>query len=194
MQLSDILDVDCELAREVLKLDNIIAINIKVTEPEKFEELVEYDAGFDTNLNLLVSTAEAKSERYTDGHSDDSFGFQQFENLENLVETEFRYICEEENDLIYLSAVIMHRIASGHPFEEGNKRTSYLAASYFLIDYIVSRTGLNQAAFPELDSDLLDTLEDIAMDEEKVSPRELANVYRESVEKELENIVRDESS
>lgn len=194
MKLENILRVECHKAKKLLSLGKIIAINAKITEPERFEEIIEHEGGLDENLDLLIKTAEEKSGEYTDGHSDDSFGFQQFGNIENLVETEFRYICEEKNDLIYLSAVLMHRIASGHPFEEGNKRTSYLAASYFLIDYISFETNLKAAAFPELDADLLDALEDIAMDSDKVSPKELSEVYRDSVEKELKEIIEAESS
>ncbi|MFB6294152.1 MAG: hypothetical protein ABEI97_00170 [Candidatus Nanohaloarchaea archaeon] len=54
-----------------------------------------------------------------------------------VIETLFREIlpreCEKNNNALWLSTVILHEIARSQAFENGNKRTAYLASSLFLI-------------------------------------------------------------
>ena len=62
------------------------------------------------------------------------------------------YSYGEETDPIVLACVLMRAIAQNHPFEQGNKRTAFVAAATFLL--------LNGAAFsppddPSVMADLL---------------------------------------
>lgn len=172
-----------------VSLAEIVAINALVTQPDVIDEVVEYeDDQAIESLQGVIEMASESSAEYSDGHDDD-FGFQQFENLQNLYETEFKYLWRSKKDVISLSSELMHRIAVGHPFEEGNKRTAYLAATIFLIVHQATKLDLKEVAIPELDSDLLDSLEDIAEDGKTLSPKELANVYRKSLEEEIKELI-----
>lgn len=191
MSVEELLQVECGEVSNYISMSDIIALNVKITAPEKIEELIEFEENGEEIMETMIESPQ-KSKFYSDGHENDDFGIQQIENLENLLETEFYYICQENNDLIYLSAVLMHRIAIGHPFEEGNKRTAYLAACIFLMTYQVYHLDSQTVAFPDLDKDLLNTLEDIAKKSPDISPEELCKVYREDLVKEIKKINLDQ--
>jgi len=187
MDIQNLLQVECDEITKYIRLNDIIVLNIKITAPDKLDELVTFEENGEEIIDKLIEDPKT-SEKYSQGNENDDFGIQQMENLENLLETEFYYKCENNSDLVYLSAELMHRIAIGHPFEEGNKRTAYLAACIFLMYYQAVNLDMETLAFPELDKDLLNTLEDIAKKSPKVSPEDLCNVYRDDLVREIERI------
>jgi death-on-curing family protein len=188
MDIDEILAVDCSEVHDIIRIETIAAINMKITDPKKYREHFRKESHNQSLNNFLESTRKA-SEEYSDQNENDSFATSQIETLQNLLETEFYYKCQEKNDLIHLSAVLMHRIADGHPFEDGNKRTGYVAGCIFIMDYLQMTENLSTAPYPELDKDLLNSLEDIAKEDEEMTPKQLASVFRRSVRKELKDIL-----
>jgi len=188
MDMDDLIMADCSQAKDYITVAEITAINVMVTEPELFDEIVEYEEGYKESLLGIIDSASDASNEYSDSHSEDYFEIHQIGVLQNLFEAEFRYLCRQNTDILYLSAVLMHRIASGHPYREGNKRTAYLASTIFLMRH-QHKMGLQTVAIPELDNALLESLEDIAINSESLSAISLAKVYRKSMENEIKDII-----
>lgn len=182
------LEVDCKELSDYLSFEEIVAINLYVTDPEQFREKFSDHESFKNHYEGLVEPIKNSSPAYSDGGDRDYFEIHEAGTLQNLLETEFLYKCRENNDAAYLSALLMHRIASGHPFGEGNKRTSYLSACIFLIKHQLNYLGLDAFSIPSLDKDLLESLGDIAEDHSTISPEKLAKQYRKSLKKDLKEI------
>lgn len=179
MSLEASLQVDCDKLDQLIDIDSVKALNLIVTEPSSFEEYHKsYDSEDKKSLEKLVSMLTENSVEYSANHENDSFGESQIGTLESLLETELYYKCKGDNDFIELMSEIMFRITAGHPFEEGNKRTAFLSASLFALNYQGIILELEKQAIPVLDEDLLDTLEDIA-DNEEMSPQDVSEVIRE---------------
>lgn len=178
MSFEEAFQVDCSELDSLLDIDSVKALNLMVTEPSRFEEY--YDKyGFEDKKSLkqLIEMLTEASAEYSGNHENDSYGESQIGTLESLMETELYYKCREESDFIELMSEIMFRITAGHPFEEGNKRTAFLAGSLFALNYQGLMLELEKQAIPVLDEDLLDTLEDIA-DNEDMNPEDISDVIR----------------
>lgn len=188
MNVEEILSVDCDKARNRLNIGEIMAINCLVTQPEVFEENFEYKENFREELQDMIDLTSQASDEYSDDHDNDYYEPSQLGTLESFIETEFVYICRDDSDIVNLASALMHRITAGHPFSEGNKRTAYLSACLFMV-YHFQEKNLDTAVIPDLDKDLLDSLEDIAIDSKSVSYKELSKVFKSSVEKELEDVI-----
>jgi|APHM01.1.fsa_nt_gi death-on-curing family protein len=191
MDLDKILAVNCSNVQDIITVEEIAAINMKITDSERYNNYIVEESQFDKSLSTFLDSTREVSEEYSDQHENDRYATSQIETLQNLLVTEFYYKCRENNDLIYLSAVLMHRIADGHPFEDGNKRTGYVAGCIFIMNYIQVTQNPPTVPYPELDKDLLNSLEDIAKEDEQMRPKELASVYRKSVRNELKEILSD---
>jgi hypothetical protein len=175
----EVLSVDCsELDEIVPTVELVEMINSRITDPEYFQE--EYGGRAPENLDSLVNTISQGSDRYDDTVESDSFGTHNIGALEALIETELLYECRNHDDLAYLSAFLMHRITSLHPFEEGNKRTAFVVGSLVLLNQ-QARHGVRPATILALDDPLLNALEDIAMDDSSLSPEMLSRIFRKPV-------------
>jgi prophage maintenance system killer protein len=82
--------------------------------------------------------------------------------LETLIYQVMPYECEENNDGLWLTAVLISRIAKNQIFSEGNKRTSYLVGVLFL-RHLQDVNGFEGALIPELSKELTRLLSDIAV-------------------------------
>lgn len=188
MELKEVLKADCEKVENLINIESVKILNILVTEPEKYSEYVKGENTKDRKeIQKLVEKMTNLSPKYTEHHKNDSHSTSQIENLENLLETELYYKCRENNDFISLTSEIMFRITQGHPFEEGNKRTAFLAGSLFAINHQLQKTEPEKVAIPHLDSPLLETLEDVA-DNEINHPKEITRVIRPQMVKQLKGI------
>ena len=70
--------------------------------------------------------------------------------LRSALDRPFNHWFYGEDDIVVLAAVLLLGIGKNHPFEQGNKRTAFLAAAIFL--------QLNGYRFEVDDSDLLGEL------------------------------------
>lgn len=150
------LDVDCSRLSKLISVEEIIRINIMITEPEAVHESGEWEAG-ESIANHGVESEGLETNRAEDYHQVRDIG-----RIETLVETMLPYECKENNDVVWLTSLIMSEIAQNQAFGEGNKRTAYMAGIFFLV-----RTQLlekEKAAYPRLDRDLTDKLSELAVD------------------------------
>ena len=81
----------------------------------------------------------------------------------------------------------MHRITEGHSFEEGNKRTAFLAASVFIVRWQLTINPEGPVAIPKLEEDLLEALRSIA-DNEDTTPENLENIFGDKLRSRIKEI------
>lgn len=188
MKLESILQTDCNEIDNLISLESIKIMNILVTEPEKYEDYVKGENTKEREeIQDFIQKMTKVSPKYTEQHENDAHSESQIATLQNLLKTELKYKCRENNDFINITSQIMHRITSGHPFEEGNKRTAFLSGSLFAINHQLEKSNPRKVAIPRLDTDLLDTLEDVA-DSTKTTPKDIEKVIRPRMIKQLKAI------
>ncbi|WP_414836794.1 Fic family protein [Candidatus Nanohalococcus occultus] len=186
--IENALNADCSRLEDLISYTEILAINMYVTDTERFNQTF---GGTNGTYSAMMDSITDPSPAYRNENDTDYFKVHEAGTLQNLLETEFLYLCKKNSDIIHLSAVLMHRIASGHPFGEGNKRTAYLSACVLLINYQAKILKLETVSIPSLDQALRESLGDIAEDHSSISPEQLGNQYRKSVIKELKEIMKD---
>jgi hypothetical protein len=150
------LEVDCERIEDVISVGEIEAINELITEPENFENPEEWEEG-ETLTEAELGGPEFEVDRSEDYHEMGSPGV-----VETLVETMLPVECQKNNNILWLTAVIMAEIAQNQAFYEGNKRTAYMVGSLFLIKCQLLEK--DEAIYPFLDRELTDKLSDLAVD------------------------------
>lgn len=116
-------------------------------------------------------TAHVDVNRPEDSHSVLNFG---------VIETLFQQIlpreCEQNNTALWLSSVILHELARSQAFENGNKRTAYLASSLFLVK-CQAMAGKEEAYFLILGDEFTDKIAAAAV--ENISREELYDYLKE---------------
>lgn len=143
------LRLDCEELSGVLHVEEVVAINRLVTDPENF---VDPDGwSIETAVTRTDMGPEFEVGRKEDYHEVASIGI-----IESLIEIILPYECRENNDVVWLTAVIMSEIAQNQAFYEGNKRTAYIAGTLFLVKCQLMER--DNAAYPILDRELTDKL------------------------------------
>jgi len=80
----------------------------------------------------------------------------------------------------------MKTLAENQVFGDGNKRTAYLAGTIFLVKYQVEVLGLENAVIPELDGELIQILQDLAVEETGLGELEK---FLKSVERDIQKLV-----
>jgi len=194
MDIKDALSLECAKGLNYISIPEIVEINRQITEPGSINRTQEYPEGYEQKLQNFIGNISKMNDEYSDGHEEDYFQVNNLSPIQNLVNTEYDWICRKNNNVIYMSAILMHRITAGHAFMEGNKRTAYVAASIYLANYQAHGLGLNEGYIPDLDKDLLDSLEDIAVDETSLTPKQLSKVYYKGLKKGIKESIRAQSS
>jgi len=170
---------ECSSLEELIDLQDIKNLNKMVVAPEKYREELGLDEDEVTVFSEMLD-ASRETGNYEIGHENDDYHLGNPGPITSLLETELALKCRENNDPIYLSAVLMHRITEGHSFEEGNKRTAFLAGSVFIVRWQLKINPEGPAAIPKLEEDLLEALRSIA-DNEDTTPRDLKNIFGEKL-------------
>lgn len=176
--IQQILKIDCNIL-PIISYEDIVELNARILEPEKFENLEKNSE--EQNFKAINKTIDklSQSSRTSLGNTNDRFNTSNEGTLQNLLEYEFHYICQQNNDLIYLASSLMHRIVEGHPFEEGNKRTAYTATCLFLITYQTMHLNTSKVVIPVLDDALLEVMESVANNED-VNAKTIDRIIRPS--------------
>lgn len=194
MDIKDALSLDCTKGLNYISIPEIVEINRQITDPETVNKPHEYSEKYEQKLQDFIGNISKMNDEYSDGHEEDYFQINNLSPIQNLVNTEYDWICRKNNNVIYMSAVLMHRITAGHAFMEGNKRTAYVATSIYLANYQAHGLGLKEGYIPDLDKDLLNSLEDIAVDENSLTPEQLSKVYYKGLKNGIKEIIRAQSS
>lgn len=177
-------EIDCERMDELVDIDQISTANYLVTDPEGlFQAAENVDSG---PTRDMVEALQQRFEGFEVSRDEDYFRIRNRGVLESLVETRLKYECRENNDLIHLTGFIMKTLAENQVFGDGNKRTAYLAGTIFLVKYQVEVLGLENAVIPKLDEELVQILQDLAVEETGLG--ELEKFLR-SVERDIEKLV-----
>ncbi len=178
------LEVDCGSIEQLVDVDQIVTANYLVTDPEGlFQAAEDVDSG---PTRDMVKALQQRFEGFEVSRDEDYFRIRNRGVLESLIETRMKYECGEENDLIHLSGFIMKTLAENQVFGDGNKRTAYLAGTIFLVKYQVEVLGLENAVIPELDGELIQILQDLAVEETGLGELEK---FLKSVERDIQKLV-----
>lgn len=177
-------EIDCGRMEELVDIDQISTANYLVTDPEGlFQAAEDVDSG---PTRDMVKALQQRFEGFEVSRDEDYFRIRNRGVLESLVETRMKYECREDNDLIHLTGFIMKTLAENQVFGDGNKRTAYLAGTIFLVKYQVQVLGLDNAVIPELDEELVQILQDLAVKETDLVELEK---FLKSVERDIEKLV-----
>jgi hypothetical protein len=150
------LELDCEKISDIISVEEIVAINELITDPENFESGRKINDK-DTIANAEIGGPEFEINRDEDYHELGSPGV-----IETLVETMLPMECRKNSNVLWLASTLMTEIAQNQAFYEGNKRTAYMAGSVFLIK--IQLMAFDEAIYPMLDKELTDKLSDLAVD------------------------------
>lgn len=165
--MTDALSVDCKKVDELIEEEAVLILNRAVTEPRSIEE--EHKELGQGVKRLVGAISSKKDNELEISREEDYFATINENILGDLIHTQLRYECQENNDVVFLTSKIMEVIASSQIFGEGNKRTAYLAGCLFLIRYQISILELERAIIPVLDDELIELLSDIAVGSSTVS-------------------------
>ena len=164
----DVLEVDCEdRARLLPDPDTVNNLNKAVTDPVRLvddvteHDLGDVDVGDDFDIGVQSSPSSAVPELEV-SREEDYYQLREEGKLEILLEEIMPRECRENSDGLWLTAVLMGRIAKNQIFGEGNKRTSYLAGALFLRN-IQAANGFRNPLIPDLNKNLTRLLSDIAI-------------------------------
>jgi len=179
-------EVDCTRLKDSISLEDIKGLNKIVVAPEEYRE----ELGLEQDKVKIFADmlkASNKTDNYSTGHENDEYYFGNPGPITSLLDTELSIKCRRNNDPIYLSAVLMHRITEGHCFEEGNKRTAFLAASIFIARWQAINIGEGSLAIPKLEENLLEALRSIA-DNDNTDTQDLVSIYGEELSSRIKEI------
>lgn len=159
--MADVFHVDCKKVDSLIEERAVLILNKAVTEPDSVED--EYKDLGQSVKKLVEAISSDKGNELEISRREDYFATINENILGDLINTQLRYECQENNDILFLTSKIMEIIASGQIFGEGNKRTAYLTGCLFLISYQISILGLERSVIPVLDDELVELLSDIAV-------------------------------
>lgn len=148
------LDIECEKLSDILSVDDIKAINQMITDSKSFEnsETIEEE-------NKLLN--EDLGPGFEIDRDEDYHLFRSPGIIETLVETQLPMECKQNQNILWLTSIIMTEIAQNQAFSEGNKRTAYMSGTLFLIKCQLIEG--DKAIYPRLDKELTDKLSDLAL-------------------------------
>lgn len=175
-------EVDCDRVSGLVNLDQIVTANYLVTDPEGLFAAADVDS--DPTRNVVEGLQE-RFEKFEISREEDYFRVRNRGALESLVETRMEYECRGNSDLIHLAAFIMKVLAENQVFGDGNKRTAYLAATVFLVKYQVEVLEKRNAVIPELNDELVEILQGLAVGEEDLQRLES---FMRTVERDIERL------
>lgn len=165
IKIEELLKVDCNNLGEVLPTaDDIVLLNHMITEPES---LIEDSAELDMEDVKLVELWDMKKSDIPEieiARDEDYHKVRNRGELEVLVEQVMPRECRQNSNGLWLSSVLIGRLAKNQVFGDGNKRTAYLAGVLFLRE-IQKRNGFNRFVVPKLDDRLAKLLSDVAIHE-----------------------------
>lgn len=179
-----LLAVDCERLGDVLlSQDDIKGLNLVITEPASLVSEEADSEGVDIGManaskdDLFDNMDVAREEDYhllrPDGEG----------RMDILVNEIMYRECQENQDGLWLTSVLMSRLARNQIFGEGNKRTAYLTGVIFLRNVQASK-GFDGALIPDLTNELTDLLSDIAIKEKQ--PEDLHRYLLDGMEEFIE--------
>jgi len=177
------LEVDCDSIEELMDVGRVVTANYLVTDPEGLFQVAEDVDSRPTRD--MVEALQQRFESFEVSRDEDYFTIRNRGVLESLVNTRMRYECRENNDLIHLAAFVMKTLAENQVFGDGNKRTAYMAGTVFLVKYQVDILGRDQAVIPELNEEMVDILQDLAIGETDIG--EMKN-FLKTVEKDIQGL------
>lgn len=155
------LQVDCE---EVIFEESIpMVINKIVTEPQDFFDN-DFDEGVE-EIHRYFMDAFKQGEEFSVSHENDYHKVRLPGFLESIEQYVVPRECQENSDIIHLASFVMGKIASNHPFGEGNKRTAF-ATGCVMIILFQFRRGVEEPLYPVLGETMLEILEDVSMGSE----------------------------
>lgn len=177
------LEVDCDSIEELMDVGRVVTANYLVTDPEGlFRAAEDVDSG---PTRDMVEALQQRFDSFEVSRDEDYFTIRNRGVLESLVNTRMRYECRENSELIHLTAFVMKTLAENQVFGDGNKRTAYMAGTVFLVKYQIDVLGREQAVIPELNEEMVELLQDIAIGETDIG--ELEKFLR-TVEKEIQGL------
>jgi prophage maintenance system killer protein len=176
------LKVECDRVSELYSTDQVVTANYLVTDPEGLFAAADVDS---SPTREVVEGLEERFDRFEVSREEDYFRVRNRGALESLAENRMRYECRENSDLIHLAAFVMKVLAENQVFGDGNKRTAYLAGAVFLVKYQVEVLGKKNAVIPELDEELVEILQALAVGEEGLQRLEK---YMKTVERDIERL------
>jgi prophage maintenance system killer protein len=168
--MGNVFHIDCKEVDNLIEKQAVLILNKAVTEPESVEG--EYKELGQSLVKLIEAISSDKGNELEISREEDYFATINENILGDLINTQLRYECQENNDIIFLTSKIMEIIASGQIFGEGNKRTAYLTGCLFLINYQISVLGLERFVIPVLDDELVELLSDVAVGSSNASDLE----------------------
>lgn len=166
----DVFEVDCSKLEKYVDREQIELWNLIVTEgqeaPEKLDrefESKEDRKRFVESIDSIIDTHKSNSSEMEFSEEHDWFYVRNEATLGNLLEFILPHKCEENNDLLYLTAVIMATIAESQIFADGNKRTAYLTGADFLLNVQMDKGMTENVVIPALDEELTQILQEVAV-------------------------------
>lgn len=153
-----VLSVDCGEVESMIGLELVKGLNALVTQAPNLEESAELEHVNGVPVGDMDAFEVARDEDYHQLRPSGK-GL-----IENLFEFTLPHRCSENNDAVYLSAVVMKEIAESQAFGEGNKRTAYLSGVMFLIK-AQALEGFSQAVYPDLTVEFREILQEVAVRE-----------------------------
>lgn len=187
-------EVDCDELEAYITRTTITFWNLLVTEgeeaPEKAEGKIssEEKRKLEETIGEIIDDHESQSPRLEFSQENDWHYVRNGGTLDNLLEIMLPLECEHDNDLLYLTSVIMKTLAESQVFADGNKRTAYLAGTVFLSN-VQSDKGMTHTVVPALDKELRDKLQEIAKGDADVK---LLYSFLESLRPEIKKIAKEE--
>ncbi|QKQ98398.1 hypothetical protein GKQ38_02625 [Candidatus Nanohaloarchaea archaeon] len=152
------LEIDCESIDDMISIELITGLNALVTQSPEIEEEAELEHVNGVPVGDMEAFEVARDEDYHQLRPSGE-GF-----IENIIEFTLPHSCSENNDAVYLSAVLMKELAESQAFGEGNKRTAYLSGVMFLIK-AQAQQGFSKAVYPDLTRDFQEILQEVAVRE-----------------------------
>lgn len=178
--------VNCSNLKYLIDLEDIKNLTKMVVAPEKYREELDLDKDEVTVFSEMLE-ASRETGNYEIGHENDDYHLGNPGPITSLLETESSLKCRGNNDPIHLAAILMHRITEGHSFEEGNKRTAFLAASVFIVRWQLTKNSEGPAAIPKLEEDLLEALRSIA-NNENTKAEDLEHIFGDKLRSRIKEI------
>lgn len=181
-----LLPVECESIEDIMPSSGTVkALNQIVTDPKG---LVEEDMEQDFDGRIEIGIEGIPSEALPEleiSREEDYFEVREEGQLEILLEEIMPRECEKLNDGVWLTAVLMGRLAKNQVFGEGNKRTSYLTGVLFLKN-LQSVHGFEAVLIPDLDKYFTRLLSDVAIQN---NPRGTEDLHKErNLDRDIEHL------
>ncbi|MFB6145518.1 MAG: hypothetical protein ABEJ99_03355 [Candidatus Nanohaloarchaea archaeon] len=122
------LSIDCDRIPDLVQPELVKAINAFVTDPPE----IDVEDG-EAELETLGGVEVGNMEELNLAQENDYHHVRDPGRIASLVEWSLPAECEENNDVIWLTSVLIKKLAEAQAFGEGNKRTAYLSGMIFFL-------------------------------------------------------------